>query len=113
VEKPDEKYGGTKRKASDIPTSDEGSAQKRQRSLSGRYQRVDPTKIHFMNEKLANNSYYAKGGESWGAKAQADFSRVKGDRFRHEKTKKKRGSYRGGPISTAVNSIPLCSSDED
>ena len=25
--------------------------------------------------------------------------------FRHEKTKKKRGSYRGGPINVGVNSI--------
>lgn len=30
---------------------------------------------------------------------------TKGRSFRHEKTKKKRGSYRGGAISTGVNSI--------
>jgi len=30
---------------------------------------------------------------------------TKGKKFRHEKQKKKRGSYRGGHIDTSVNSI--------
>jgi len=30
---------------------------------------------------------------------------LQGKSFRHEKTKKKRGSYRGGSINTGVNSI--------
>jgi len=29
------------------------------------------------------------------------------------KKQKKRGAYRGGSISTSVNSVPLCSSDEE
>lgn len=38
---------------------------------------------------------------------------VKGKNFRHEKTKKKRGSYRGGAITPdAVHSIKFDSDDE-
>ncbi len=41
----------------------------------------------------------------WGQKANNVLKFTKGKSFRHEKTKKKRGSYRGGEISTSVNSI--------
>lgn len=41
----------------------------------------------------------------WGQKANDVLRFTKGKSFRHEKTKKKRGSYRGGAISTTVNSI--------
>ncbi|GMH32748.1 hypothetical protein BSKO_00582 [Bryopsis sp. KO-2023] len=53
-----------------------------------------------------DNSYEATfGNEGWGAKAQEVLGKVRGKDFRHEKTKKKRGSYRGGVInSNAVNS---------
>jgi hypothetical protein len=52
-------------------------------------------------------------GEAWGAKAAKDLKFVSGDRFRHEKTKKKRGSYRGGAISTHVHSIALGTESDD
>ena len=42
---------------------------------------------------------------SWGDRANKDLKVVRGKAFRHEKTKKKRGSYRGGQISMNVNSI--------
>lgn len=42
---------------------------------------------------------------SWGEKANQDLKFTRGKSFRHEKTKKKRGSYRGGQIDTSVNSI--------
>jgi len=42
---------------------------------------------------------------SWGERANHDLKFTRGKSFRHEKTKKKRGSYRGGQISMAVNSI--------
>lgn len=42
---------------------------------------------------------------SWGEKANRDLKIVKGKAFRHEKTKKKRGSYKGGVIDTSVHSI--------
>lgn len=41
----------------------------------------------------------------WGEKANNILKYTKGKSFRHEKTKKKRGSYRGGTISTQVNSV--------
>lgn len=43
--------------------------------------------------------------ENWGKKAALDLQYTKGKSFRHEKTKKKRGSYRGGQIDINVNSI--------
>lgn len=43
-------------------------------------------------------------GES-GYKASAVLSQVRGKDFRHEKTKKKRGSYRGGEITLSSNSF--------
>lgn len=40
------------------------------------------------------NRYWTKGGvESFGAKAAKDLEVTRGKSFRHEKTKKKRGSY--------------------
>jgi hypothetical protein len=70
------------------------------------------------DERLKSNSYEDKvrysPGEDWGLKAAKDLTGVTGDRFKHEKTKKKRGSYRGGSISMTVHSIALCSdSDTD
>ena len=37
---------------------------------------------------------------------------VRGKDFRHEKTKKKRGTYRGGAIDNAINSFKFESDDE-
>jgi hypothetical protein len=45
------------------------------------------------------------GGDGYGAKANKILSAVKGKDFRHEKTKKKRGGYRGGSISIESNSF--------
>lgn len=39
-------------------------------------------------------------------------AQVRGKDFRHEKTKKKRGTYRGGAIDNAVNSFKFESDDE-
>lgn len=60
-----------------------------------------------VDQRLANNSFDAKLGAhgDWGQKANDVLRFTKGKSFRHEKTKKKRGSYRGGAISTSVNSI--------
>ena len=53
---------------------------------------------------LEDNSYEQTfGGAGYGAKASEKLITVRGKDFRHEKTKKKRGSYRGGEISLAVN----------
>jgi hypothetical protein len=48
-----------------------------------------------------DNSYVGTFGASgWGFKAQQILGKVRGKDFRHEKTKKKRGSYKGGEINT-------------
>jgi hypothetical protein len=47
----------------------------------------------------------AFGVDGYGAKASAVLMTVRGKDFRHEKTKKKRGSYRGGEITLASNSF--------
>jgi hypothetical protein len=39
-------------------------------------------------------------------------AQVRGKDFRHEKTKKKRGSYKGGLIDHAINSFKFDSDDE-
>ena len=52
-------------------------------------------KIDGQDHRLFDNSYLAKGGEDYGLKADKDLRNLHGDRFRHEKTKKKKGSYKG------------------
>ena len=50
---------------------------------------------------------FQKGARgSWGERANDILKNTRGKGFRHEKTKKKRGSYRGGIIdSQSVNSV--------
>lgn len=49
---------------------------------------------------------------SWGERANNVLKFTKGKSFRHEKTKKKRGSYQGGLIDThTVHSIKFDDSD--
>jgi hypothetical protein len=49
----------------------------------------------------------------WGFKAQQVLGAVRGKDFRHEKTKKKRGSYKGGNIDpNATFSYKFESDDE-
>uniref|UniRef100_A0A7N1A936 Srp40 C-terminal domain-containing protein n=1 Tax=Kalanchoe fedtschenkoi TaxID=63787 RepID=A0A7N1A936_KALFE len=62
------------------------------------FQRVKVEEVVITDERLKDNSYWAKDGaeSGYGAKAQEVLGQVRGKDFRHEKTKKKRGSYRGG-----------------
>jgi hypothetical protein len=61
-----------------------------------------------------NNSYEATfGNDGWGARAQQVLGQVRGKDFRHEKTKKKRGSYRGGKIELGTASIKFADSDDE
>ncbi len=41
----------------------------------------------------------------WGQKANDILIQVRGKGFRHEKTKKKRGNYRGGVLDDSIRSI--------
>lgn len=61
-----------------------------------------------------DNSYVGTfGAEGWGFKAQQVLGQVRGKDFRHEKTKKKRGSYRGGAIDVGAVCSYKFDSDED
>ncbi|KAI4377553.1 hypothetical protein MLD38_015159 [Melastoma candidum] len=79
------------------------------------FQRVKVEEVTFADDRLKDNSYWAKGGAEtgYGAKAQEVLGQVKGRDFRHEKTKKKRGSYRGGQIDLQSHSIKLNYSDDE
>lgn len=56
----------------------------------------------FTLEKLDVKAF---GEDGYGAKANKVLATVKGKDFRHEKTKRKRGTYRGGEITLASNSF--------
>lgn len=48
---------------------------------------------------------------SYGQKAHDMLKHTKGKSFRHEKTKKKRGTYRGGAIDLGTHSVTFDDSD--
>ncbi|KAK1325260.1 hypothetical protein QJS10_CPA01g00535 [Acorus calamus] len=79
------------------------------------FQRVKVDEVKFADERLQNNSYWAKTGADggYGAKAQEILGQVRGRDFRHEKTKKKRGTYRGGLIDLESHSIKFNYSDDE
>ncbi|ONI27184.1 hypothetical protein PRUPE_1G073000 [Prunus persica] len=79
------------------------------------FQRVKAEEVEFIDEKLRDNSYWAKDGAEigYGAKAQEVLGQVRGRDFRHEKTKKKRGSYRGGQIDQQSHSVKFNYDDEE
>ena len=54
---------------------------------------------------ISTKDVKAFGSDGYGAKANAVLMQVRGKDFRHEKTKKKRGSYTGGSITLASNSF--------
>ncbi|KAF3323118.1 nucleolar and coiled-body phosphoprotein 1 [Carex littledalei] len=79
------------------------------------FKRVKVEEVKFDDERLQDNSYWAKDGadSGYGAKAQQILEQVRGRDFRHEKTKKKRGTYRGGQIDLQSHSIKFNYSDEE
>eukprot|EP01018_Ginkgo_biloba_P030504 Gb_10298 [translate_table: standard] len=91
------------RQKSDVPT--EAKA----------FQRVKVEEVKFVDPRLQDNSYWAKSGaeRGYGAKAEEVLGQVRGKDFRHEKTKKKRGSYKGGMIDLQSHSIKFSYSDEE
>lgn len=85
-----------------------GPKVKRERVQGTPFQRVKPEEVEFLDDRLKDNTYDGKGGSdmaSYGWKASQDLIKVRGDKFRAEKNKKKRGSYRGGQISFESHSI--------
>lgn len=79
---------------------------KGERRASSPFRRVREEEIE-VDSRVADNSFDAKRGAAgdWGERANQVLKFTKGKSFRHEKTKKKRGSYRGGSISVQVNSV--------
>ncbi|KAH7673824.1 Srp40 C-terminal protein [Dioscorea alata] len=79
------------------------------------FQRVKIDEVKFADERLQDNSYWAKDGADigYGAKAQEVLGQVRGRDFRHEKTKKKRGTYRGGLIDLQSHSVKFNYSDDE
>nr|XP_046917161.1 nucleolar and coiled-body phosphoprotein 1-like [Dermatophagoides farinae] len=70
------------------------------------FRRVNVEQVEIARPDLRDNSFNSKRGfDRWGEQAAAKLSTVRGKDFRREKTKKKRGSYGGGPINMGVNSI--------
>lgn len=100
-----EKTSKKKKKSKAIETGQEEERESSHSTPTVPFRRVDDTIT--VDMKLSNNSFEAKKGSkgSWGEKANKDFKHTKGKSFRHEKTKKKRGTYKGGMIDTSVNSI--------
>jgi len=74
---------------------------------------AEAAKLQGSDHRIRDNSYEGTFGSSgWGAKASQSMMRVRGKDFRHEKTKRKRGGYRGGQIDTmAVTSFIFEDSD--
>ncbi|VFR00898.1 unnamed protein product [Cuscuta campestris] len=105
----------------ELKNSSQEKSTKKQRNGSSEpksvnaFQRVKADEVEFVDDRLRDNSYWAKDGadSGYGAKAQEVLGQVKGRDFRHEKTKKKRGSYRGGQIDLHSHSIKFNYSDED
>lgn len=79
---------------------------KAEKRASSPFRRIREEEIK-VDARVADNSFDAKRGAAgdWGERANEVLKFTKGKSFRHEKTKKKRGSYRGGSISVQVNSI--------
>ena len=76
------------------------------------FRRVDPSLASHCIVK--DNSFFAGGTSAWGKKAAEDLIVTRGKGFKHEKTKKKRGTYKGGAIDVnAVNSVRFPDSDDE
>jgi hypothetical protein len=73
------------------------------------FQRVDPTKVEFLDERLRTNDFVESKSSSYGERAYKDLSSARGSDFKKEKNKKKKGTYSGGQIDTSkVHSIKFC-----
>jgi len=104
-------------KASDksTPVADKGSSAKK--GAGTPFSRMSDGDWASQVGKLSevDNSYEARFGEGgYGHKASAVLAQVRGKDFRHEKTKRKRGTYRGGVIDTGSGtSFKFQNSDDE
>ncbi|KAL8151609.1 hypothetical protein V2J09_021417 [Rumex salicifolius] len=72
----------------------------------------DNSALKKSSAKKQNGSTEDGADIGYGAKAQEVLGQVRGRDFRHEKTKKKRGSYRGGLIDLQSHSVKFNYEDE-
>ena len=100
---------GKKRKISELINEDGEGKGSEKKGKKDPVRRVRAEELQIKHDALKDNSY--KSFDSWGAKANKDLIVTKGKGFRSEKTKKKRGSYRGGAINVGVNSFRFEDSD--
>jgi hypothetical protein len=59
------------------------------------FKRINPSSVTYANDKVKANEYTDPN----------ELGVFKGKSFRQEKNKKKRGSFRGGPIDQSVRSV--------
>jgi len=80
---------------------------KASRKTNTSFQRVKADVVKYHDEKLKDNSFESRGtkADDYGAQASRDLIVTRGDGFRKEKNKKKRGSYRGGEITLQSHSF--------
>ncbi|KAI3629889.1 hypothetical protein MIR68_011324 [Amoeboaphelidium protococcarum] len=86
------------------------------KKIKQRFHRVDPKDVQFVDDRLKDNTFLAKGGatqNSYGYKANEDLSKVRGKGFTKSKNKMKKGSYRGGAIDTKTHSIKFSTSSDE
>ncbi|KAI9507361.1 SRP40, C-terminal domain-containing protein, partial [Russula earlei] len=78
---------------------------KTSRKPNAPFQRVSAHSVKYHDEKLKDNSFESRGAcaYDYGARANQDLISTRGDGFRKEKNKKKRGSYRGGDITVRTH----------
>jgi hypothetical protein len=141
-EEEEEKPKAKKPKQEEKPADEEASTEAEAPATGGKqgkkgkggnvpFQRIKSDEVTYLKVKggqaeaarLLDNTFESKFKDGWangevredyGAKASATLVAVRGKDFRHEKTKKKRGTYKGGPIDMQSNSIKFVnSSDED
>jgi hypothetical protein len=62
---------------------------------------------------MSDNTFWSKKGDDYGRLANEDLVKVRGKDFRHAKTKKKKGTYKGGEIDMGVNSVKFHYSDDE
>jgi hypothetical protein len=80
-----------------------GSSSKKRNNVP--FQRVKADEVNRLPQAMRDNRF---SGDRWGTYGEAANEKlgvVKGKGFRHEKTKKKRGTYRGGVLDMEVRSI--------
>jgi len=77
------------------------------------FKRVRAEDVTFIDNSLKDNTFMSgAGGESgYGYRAHLDMIVTKGKGFRAEKTKKKRGSYKGGLIDFESRSFKFADNE--